>query len=280
MGGMKIGGGNGGMFSGKTGGDMPGPDVSGKGRQDIGPNGARNNGSQGGGSIGGKALDYGSNMLSQTTGKSDGLSFGTQPGSNLFSAKSSKGSEGSQGADGQADNNVMSNITQLLNAIVQLLKGQSQGGEKAGNGESNAPTEGSKTEGSNGTQGSGDIMTQLMEMIKKMLGQEGEGSKTGEATSEQQPSSESTQNASGGDTLTQLMDMIKKLLGQSTEGGESTGKSGGEGSTPAAAQNTNDNQEGGVTGKLGTALQMLGLGTLLSALQGGAGGAQGGESTK
>lgn len=285
---MKIGGGLGGALGGgKSGGaDMPGPDLSGKGRQDIGPNGARNNGSDSnGGGIMGNALNFGSSALSKVTSPSDSVQFGNQnktSGSDMLSNKSQSG----EGASG-SQNSVLNSLTQLLSAIVQLLKGQSaEGSEKGGKEGANASGNGNATQDASGK---GDMMTQLMEMIKKMLGISDDGKSTGDAATKQSAggngSAGGAQDASGGDMMTQLMEMIKKMLGIS-DGGKSTGQSA-EGGTGAGGANASPSQgtakegtqeSGGLAGKLGSALQMLGLGAILSALQGGgAASAQGGS---
>lgn len=237
MSGMKIGGGANGALGGGL--DNIGSKFTDVGKKVDGDSNNSGKTNSGNGSSG--ALNFGSSALGKII--DHGVQFGSQGGNKPSQVSdASSGSEGGQGVGGE--NSTMNSITQLLNAIVQLLKGQ-QGGE-----------EGSKT----GTDA-------------------GNGSGTG---------SGGTQEAGSGDILTQLMDMIKKMLGQQSSDGsegssDAASQSGSGSSSPAAAQSSNGSQEAGqdgsgMAGKLGSALQMLGLGALLSALQNGGGtGAQGGS---
>ncbi|WLS77837.1 hypothetical protein Q3V30_15370 [Erwinia pyri] len=280
MSGMKIGGGaNGALGGGLEGIGSKFTDVAKKFDGESSP--AGKNGSNG-------ALNFGSSALSKIA--DHGIEFGNQGGSPLsLKEKSSSGSEGGQGVSGE-QNSTLNSITQLLNAIVQLLK--SKGGEEGGK----TGTDAASGSGNSNTQeasGNGDMLTQLMEMIKKMLGQT-DGTDKGDAAAKENGSengsgtSGSEGTAGSGDIMTQIMDMIKKLLGQSAEGSDSASGSGtgsGSGSgTPAAQSSSGEGQNGqdGLVGKLGSALQMLGLGAILSAIQGSGGaGAQGGsESSK
>lgn len=205
---MKIGGGlNGTSGSGQAGG----------GDNFISELASKTGGQNGSGGLG-NILNFGTSTLSGNGGQ------GVQFGSKEALAQTSEGGN-SQSADNE------STITQLLNAILELLKGSEANSGKNGSGSGN---------GSSGTQdasGSGDIMTQLMEMIKKMLG-------------------------------------------QSSEGANGSGQSGSSSSSPQNGNGSQDQTQdsSGLAAKLGGALQMLGLGAILSALSGGTGAQGGGES--
>jgi len=210
---MKIGGGlNGASGGGKTGEMDLTTNLVGKGKQ---------NGPEAGNL--GNVLSFGTSALNGSGGQ--GVQFGD-------SKALAQTGESGKSQSGSSENT----ITQLLNAILELLKGSEANKEKNGSGSGTG-------NGSSGTQdasGSGDIMTQLMEMIKKMLGQSSEGS-----------------NASG------------------QNGSPSSSQSGSSQSGNGSDQ-TQDSS--GLAAKLGGALQMLGMGAILSALSGGAGAQGGGES--
>ncbi|RRZ93729.1 hypothetical protein [Erwinia sp. 198] len=214
---MKIGGGvNGAIGGGKTGGDA-GLQLPLSNKQNNGQ------GSPGLGNI----LNFATSALN--SGGGQGVQFGSKE------ALARNGSNGSSQSTGNE-----SSITQLLNAILELLKGGEANSDKTGSGSSGAGSSGAGngTSGAQETAGSGDIMTQLMEMIKKMLGQPSEGA-----------------NASG------------------------QGGSGGSGGATQGGKGAEDEQgSSGLAAKLGGALQMLGLGAILSALSGGTGAQGGGES--
>lgn len=206
---MKIGGGlNGTSGSGQTGG---GDNLI----SELTSRATGQNGS-GSGSLG-NILNFGTSALNGSGGQ--GVQFGSKEAL----------TQTSEGGNSQSTGNE-STITQLLNAILELLKGSEANNEKSGSGSGNGSS------GSQEASGSGDIMTQLMEMIKKMLG-------------------------------------------QSSEGANATGQNGSS-SSPESGNGSQDQTQdsNGLAAKLGGALQMLGLGAILSALSGGAGAQGGGES--
>lgn len=204
-----------------------------------------------GGQLGGSSTANNSPFLSQmeaiNQAKSEragqGVNFGTQGGNGTANSALAIPLKNSQsGQEVSEDQDSTNAITQLLNAIIQLLQGQ---GKTDDSGKT-------ASEASDGSNASANGPT---------------------ATQNEQGSS---------DMLTQLMDMIKKLLGQSSEGSDSAGQSanGGSAAAPASAQSSNGTQDSGsesngIAGKLGAALQMLGLGAILSALQGSGASAQG-----
>ena len=118
------------------------------------------------------------------------------------------------------------------------------------------------------------LLQNLIEMLQQ-LSSKISGSGTGDATGQssqcgQGNAAQDSQSGSSG-ILAQLQALLQKLLtGQSDEGSSSTPSSD---STPAqqSSSQSQQDQSGGLMAKLGSALQMMGLGALLSALQGGQG---------
>ncbi|MBV4368613.1 hypothetical protein [Erwinia phyllosphaerae] len=201
---MKIGGGLSGAFGGGAAG----------GAEDAGTGAAKLLSGESNAKTAGNVLNFGSSSSNGT-----GVEFGSKDALTETSNGQSTSSE--------------SSITQLLNAIMELLKNSGANSDKSGSGSGTG-------NGSSGTQdasGSSDIMTQLMDMIKKMLGQ----------------SSEGTSSADQGNTSS------------------SSGQSGN-----GSQEQSQDSS--GLAGKLGGALQMLGLGAILSAISGGSGSQGSGES--
>ncbi|MFU9136270.1 hypothetical protein [Erwinia tasmaniensis] len=213
----------------------------------MNPMNSVNIGSQLAGSSTANNSDFLSQMEMINQAKSEpagqGVNFGAQGSSGTANSALAVPLKNSQsGPQVSGDQDSTNAITQLLNALIQLLQGQGKTGDSGK----------SASEASDGSNASANGPT---------------------ATQNEQGSS---------DMLTQLMDMIKKMLGQSSEGSDSAGQSanGDSAAAPASAQSSNGTEDSGsesngIAGKLGAALQMLGLGAILSALQGSGASAQG-----
>ncbi|WP_275556491.1 hypothetical protein [Mixta sp. Marseille-Q2659] len=246
--GFKLGGIGGG--AGKT--TMPPPDMTGKGRQDIGPNGPRNdtnvnstNGTSNGqsvdgkngkgGKLGGNLLDFG---LNAGSGALNLLGTGVTGGAGLTGGAGATGGNLPGAQQGNQSGGLLSSagkgggISQLLQQLVMLLGLQQL--LKGGNSEQNPLQQaGTPSGGSQPTQANQGGVNGMIQQLQQMM--------------------------------QQMMQMMQQLTGMQQGGGNSAGaQSGGDGQ--ANAQSGGGNM---LSNLLNSALQMTGLNALMSLLGGG-----------